>query len=257
MMPRVSIIIPAYNSGKYIGECLDSLMAQTFQEWEAIIVVAPSTDNTVEEVLKYVSPPKINAIWERQKTNCATARNRGVATSLGDYVSFLDADDWLEPDNLATMVKYLDDNLFLEWCASYQEIHVGDEIHLIKDLPGTTNEIGGIGGCLYSRYLLHEIEQKYGYIFDERLNHTDDGDLTLRVRHYPAGLIPLVLSHYRWNEEGLTATTRSTEQSWGIVKMCARRGAWEFLPYHLKNLVACIAVEKFGLNVVNKEMKKE
>lgn len=257
MMPRVSIVVPAYNSGKYIGECLESIKSQTFRNWEAIVVIAPSADNTIEEVLKYVSPPKINAMWESKKTNCATARNKGIAMCRGEYIAFLDADDWLEPENLSVMVKYLDDNPSLEWCASYQKIHVGDEIHLIKDLPGTTREIGGIGGCLYRRRLIGEIERKYGYVFDESLNHTDDGDLTLRVRQYPARLIPTVLSHYRWNEGGLTATTKITEQSWGIVKMCAKRGAWDFLPYHLKNLVACIAIEKFGINAVNRGVNKE
>jgi len=254
MMPKVSVIIPCYKSEKYIRQCVDSVLAQTFKDWEAIFVDDKPSKEMIDIMCDYEdrdSRISFNAWWTKRSP--AIARNVGVAKARGDYIAFLDADDWLEPHNLAVMVEYLDDHPEMAWCASYQMIHVGDRVYPIKDLPGTTKEIGGIGGCLYRKRLLDEIEKKYGCVFDESLNHTDDGDLTLRVRHYPAGLIPQVLSHYRWNEEGLTATTKSVEQSWGIVKMCIRRGAWDFLPYHAKNLAACIAVEKFGLDIVSKE----
>jgi glycosyltransferase involved in cell wall biosynthesis len=254
--PLVSIIIPAYNSGKYIKQCLDSVVAQTYSNWECFIILAPSTDNTLDEIWKCLDitnpKPKIHIIKETKKSNCAKARNIGYDNSNGEYVTFLDADDWWEPKNLETMISMMKKHTWVEWCAHYQVIHKGDEIFTITELPGTVKEIGGIGGCLYKKSLLDKIKNEYGYVFDESLNHTDDGDLTLRVRKYPAYLIPVFLSHYRWNTEGLTATTDNIEQSWGIVKMLIKRGAWDLLPYHLKNLGVCVVEEITGLGLVRK-----
>ncbi len=249
--PLVSIIIPTYNSGKYIKECLESVKAQTYPSWECFIVLAPCTDNTLNEIWKCINidepNPKICIIRETHKTNCATARNVGIDHSNGEYIAFLDADDWWEPTNLEVMVNFMETNKDIAWCAHYQKIHKNGEVFEIKELPGTINEIGGIGGCLYRKSLLEKIQKCYGYVFDESLNHTDDGDLTLRVRKYPSYLIRRFLSHYRWNESGLTANTNNVEQSLGIVKILIKRRAWDLLPYHLKNLGVCIVEEVMGL----------
>jgi glycosyltransferase involved in cell wall biosynthesis len=189
---------------------------------------------------------------EDKKSNCATARNVGFEKTNGKYVAFLDADDWWEPVNLETMVHFMEANKDLSWCAHYQKIHRNGEVFEIKELPGTVKEIGGIGGCLYRKSLLDKIKNEYGYVFDESLNHTDDGDLTLRVRKYPAYLIRRFLSHYRWNDAGLTATTKDIEQSLGIVKMLIKRRAWDLLPYHLKNLGVCVVEEVTGFDLVRK-----
>ena len=251
--PLVSIIIPAYNSEKYIGECLQSVINQTYTNWECFIVLAPSTDNTLEIVKNYYWHENIHLIHEQTKSNCATARNKGFEKCTGKYIAFLDADDWWEPNNLETMVDFMEANADLTWCAHYQKIHKDNQTFDIKDLPGRIKEIGGIGGCLYRKSLLDKVKQKYGYLFDQSLNHTDDGDLTLRVRDEKAFLIPKFLSHYRWNESGLTATTRNVEQSWGIVKILIKRGAWDLLPYHLKNLGVCIVEEVTGFKLVGKK----
>jgi glycosyltransferase involved in cell wall biosynthesis len=257
MQPLVSIIIPSYNSGKYIGECLQSVINQTYTNWECFIVLAPSTDNTLDEIWKFIdigSPSsKIRIIQEPTKSNCATARNKGFDVCNGKYIAFIDADDWWEPENLETMVTFMEVNSDIMWCAHYQKIHKRYECFNIKELPGTVKEIGGIGGCLYKKSLLDKVKEKYGYVFDQSLNHTDDGDLTLRVRHEKAFLIPKFLSHYRWNEGGLTATTGDINQSWGIVKILIKRGAWDLLPYHLKNLGVCIVEEVTGFDLVRKK----
>jgi glycosyltransferase involved in cell wall biosynthesis len=254
--PLVSIVIPAYNSGKYIGECLQSVIKQSYSNWECFIVLAPSTDNTLDEIWKYIMidypHSKIRIIREDKKSNCATARNIGFNKCNGKYVTFLDADDWWEPTNLEKMVNNMEANLTLDWCVHYQIIHKNNKEHIIMEIPGTHNEIGGIGGILFRKESLNKIKNGSGYLFGEYLNHTDDGDLILRARKYKGGLLPEVLSHYRWNESGLTATTNEINQSWGIVKILIKRGAWDLLPYHLKNLGVCIVEEVTGFDLVRK-----
>ena len=95
-MPAISVIIPLYNAGKYIGECLDSVLAQTFQDFEVIVVDDCSTDNSVAVVENYV--PKFNgrlrlARMKKNSGSGAEPRNLGLTLSRGKYIFFIDSDD--------------------------------------------------------------------------------------------------------------------------------------------------------------------
>ena len=255
MTPLISIIVPAYNSEKYIGDCLNSFIAQTYQNWEAIVIVAPSTDNTINILKKYSIESRIKIIQEKTKTNCATARNIGYNNSSGKYIYFNDSDDWIEPDCLKIMIEKLENNTCLSWCVNYQVTHLNGEKHIIDLIPGTHHNIGGIGGILFRRDCLEKIKNKSGHLFDEKLNHTDDADLVLRARHYPHMLIPMVLSNYRWNTEGLTANTNWIEQEIGLLKILIKNNAWDLIPGNIMNFCIVLINETFGIDCV--KIKKE
>ncbi len=103
-MAKVSIIIPTYNYGKFICEAIDSILNQTFKDYEIIIVDDGSTDNTEEIIKKYED--KINYFY---KTNNgpASARNLGIQNATGDYICFLDSDDIFLPNKLEIQVNLL------------------------------------------------------------------------------------------------------------------------------------------------------
>ena len=95
-IPKISVIIPLYNAEKYIGECLDSLIAQTLQDFEVIVVDDCSTDNSVEIVQNYAEKFGGRLKISRTQKNsggCAVPRNVGLNFSRGEYISFLDTDD--------------------------------------------------------------------------------------------------------------------------------------------------------------------
>ena len=99
-MPAVSIIIPLHNKGPYIRETLESVLAQTFQEWEAFVIENHSTDNGPAQVIDIAScDPRIHLIQAPPAVRGpGAARNLGIAAARGEWVLFLDADDLLEPD---------------------------------------------------------------------------------------------------------------------------------------------------------------
>ncbi|MBD3879151.1 MAG: glycosyltransferase [Quinella sp. 1Q5] len=106
--PDVTVIISMYNSEKYIGELLDSILAQTFQNFEVIVVDDCSIDNSVEVVKSYV--PKFNGRLRQAKTvqntgNPSVARNMGVDLSRGEYLFVLDSDDTITPDAIEKLYK--------------------------------------------------------------------------------------------------------------------------------------------------------
>lgn len=111
MAHRFSIIVPLYNKAPYVRRALDSIISQTYTDWELIIVDDGSTDNSAaicEEYLKNIKH-QTSRIIHQQNAGVASARNNGVKASKGDYVAFLDADDWWEPNFLDEIDKLIID----------------------------------------------------------------------------------------------------------------------------------------------------
>jgi len=105
-MPKVSIIIPTYNRGVLLHKAIDSVLAQTFSDYELIIVDDGSTDGTRDVVARYGSG-KIRYIFQENKGKSA-ARNLGIKLADGEYIAFLDSDDMFLPSKLQLQVEVLD-----------------------------------------------------------------------------------------------------------------------------------------------------
>ena len=106
--PLVSVIVPTYNYGRFIGQTLDSLRAQTFRGWECVVVDDGSTDDTEEVVAGYSARDARVRYLRQANQRQAVAKNTGLADARGKYVQFLDADDLLEPLKLERQVEFLE-----------------------------------------------------------------------------------------------------------------------------------------------------
>jgi len=103
---KASVIIPAYNRAYIIAEALESVFAQTFDNFEVIVIDDGSTDNTAD-VIKQFSDPRLRYIWKKNG-GCGSAYNVGIRASRAEYVSFLDSDDLWKPEKLSYEVSFLD-----------------------------------------------------------------------------------------------------------------------------------------------------
>lgn len=92
---KVSIVIPVYNAEKYLGEALESLLAQTYRNWEAILVVSRSGDQTEEVVEEYLKRDLRISRLDHEGQGISSARNQGISLADGEYLLFMDADDYL------------------------------------------------------------------------------------------------------------------------------------------------------------------
>lgn len=99
-MVSVSIIIPAYNSAKYLPACLDSCLNQTFEDYEVVVVNDGSTDNTIQIVDAYIKSDARVSIITKENEGLVLARRSGIARAKGRFVFFIDADDIIEPKTL-------------------------------------------------------------------------------------------------------------------------------------------------------------
>ncbi|WP_392530604.1 glycosyltransferase family 2 protein [Nostoc sp. C117] len=107
IIPEISIILCTYNRAKYLNECINSVINQTFKYWELIIVDDGSQDNTFEIINPYIEEfNNIRYLKHRNKKQCY-AKNAGIQASFGRYITFIDSDDTYKPNHLESRVEYM------------------------------------------------------------------------------------------------------------------------------------------------------
>ncbi|MBQ1467331.1 MAG: glycosyltransferase family 2 protein [Solobacterium sp.] len=106
-MPEVSVVINMYNSEKYLRKCIDSVLAQTFTDFELILVNDGSKDHSLDICKEYAEKDKRIRIVDKENGGLADARNAGLDAAKGKYLEFIDADDWIEPELLEKCVTKL------------------------------------------------------------------------------------------------------------------------------------------------------
>ncbi len=115
-MPRLSIIVPVYNAEPWLRRCVDSILSQTFTDLEAILVDDGSTDGSAGIIDDYTCrDPRIVAVRQDNR-GVSQARNAGLEAARGEFVGFVDSDDWIEPDMYARMVETMGDGCDLSVC---------------------------------------------------------------------------------------------------------------------------------------------
>jgi glycosyltransferase involved in cell wall biosynthesis len=210
----VSIVMPAYNREKYIGSAIDSVLAQTFADWELIVVDDGSRDGTRGIAERYAAeyPGRITVIAQ-PNSGVVIARNTGIRASRGTYVAFIDSDDLWHPEKLARQVacfRRTPEAAFVY--TGYETIDAEGRADRIvrpdcrfrghvRDLLWTEpNEILG-PTLMVRREALFQVG-----LFDERLRAAENVDLRLKLAHLgPLEYVDDVLYRYRKHGDSLTA----------------------------------------------------
>ena len=109
--PLISIIIPVYNAEKYLRQCLDSVLAQTYTNWECLLVDDGSKDSSGTICDEYASKDSRFKVFHKENGGVSSARNVGIDNMTGEFVSFIDADDLLYPSSLAELIVGIKDGV--------------------------------------------------------------------------------------------------------------------------------------------------
>ena len=122
MNDKVSVIMPSYNTAEYIGESIDSVLAQTYTNWELIIVDDCSTDDTDDVVASYLVDERIRYLKNEQNSGAAVSRNRALREATGRWIAFLDSDDVWLPEKLEKQIAFMEENDYTFSYTNYEEI---------------------------------------------------------------------------------------------------------------------------------------
>jgi len=195
--PPVSVIIPTYNRAAWVTEAVASVLAQTYKDFEVLVVDDASDDATLEALGPVLR--KITLLRAPIRRGVAAARNLGIAAARGEWLAFLDSDDLWRPEKLARQMNFLSAHPEFLLCQT-EEIWIRGGVRV--NPPLTHRKEGGhiflrsLKRCLVSpsAVVLHRrLIQETG-AFDENLPAAEDYDLWLRLTwRYPVGLVPQAL----------------------------------------------------------------
>ena len=137
----ISIIIPVYNTEKYIFETINSVINQSYQDWELIIIDDGSTDNSAEIIQKLCKQDNRIQYYHQENSGVSVARNNGLEKSKGKYIALLDADDLWEMENLSQKIEVLEKHQDVSWVFSNM-YNADQDGNIICEAPkGTDKDI--------------------------------------------------------------------------------------------------------------------
>lgn len=204
MKELVSIVMPSYNTGKFIAASIESVMKQTYTNWELIIVDDCSTDNTDEVVEHYLFDKRVNYIKNETNKGAALSRNKALAEAKGKYIAFLDSDDLWLPNKLEKQISFMKQNNYAFTYTKYSEIEENGESTGIvvsgpKKIGNLKMHLFNFTGCLTVVYDAEVV----GLIQIPDLKKRNDWAMWLKVvKHTPCFLLNENLSMYRVRKSG-------------------------------------------------------
>jgi glycosyltransferase involved in cell wall biosynthesis len=214
-MPYFSIVIPVYNKEKFVAKTIESVLSQTFIDYEIIIVNDGSTDQSEAKISAF----KDNRIQYYSKKNegVAIARNFGIEKATADYICFLDADDYWHPTFLETMQRYSSELPEQKVFAAAIEIETKNKtIPAHYSIPSTSDfEIVNFFDasqkeCVLwtSSVCIHKsVFEKVGD-FDTKIKHGEDTELWIRIGlQFPVVFIHKILARYVYDEKSISRNT--------------------------------------------------
>lgn len=202
--PLVSIIVPNYNGAKFLKECIDSVIAQTYHNWELIICDDNSTDNSLEILTSYMDKRIVRPIALKENKGAAVVRNLCIEAAKGDLLAFLDNDDFWHPEKLEKQVDFMTRNGFdftytdyIQFSDSYKKI-VRCKKKVSKRIMLRNNYI------LTSTVIYNA--QSLGKIFMTDIRKRQDWSLFLNILDQSghAHNLPKPLTYYRKHSKSLS-----------------------------------------------------
>jgi glycosyltransferase involved in cell wall biosynthesis len=224
----ISVVIPAFNAGRFIKRTVDSILAQTYRDYEVIVVDDASTDNTSEAVKSYGS--KVRYIYQ-ENAGDGPARNTGIHAARGEWIAFLDHDDEWLAEKLRLQFELLDRNPDLRWCAAnfykqsdQRRTAAVDPADMCRDLAGKDYFESFFGvvqkrGFIFltTTMLVHREAFEQAGFFDSCWLRCADLDMWWRIAYrFPAiGYVPQPLAILHIGAQDMTSTRLRLETKRG------------------------------------------
>ena len=242
--PRVSVVIPTFNRARDLERCLESLVAQTYRDFEVLVCDDGSTDDSADVASKFSSKLAVRYHWEKNWGGPARPRNSGLRLAKGEFVAFLDSDDWWLPEKLGESVQALDAGADVVYHDLYLVAGANRFRHkqksrsrtlkspVLDDLLGDGNAINN-SSVVTRTSLMREIG---GFSEDRNLIAAEDYDAWVRLARLTNDFVRLphclgfywVVSGNISNPMRTVSTTKALEKRYvtELARICASRHVW-------------------------------
>lgn len=231
-LPKISIIVPVYKVEQYLRRCLDSIVAQTFTDWECILIDDGSPDNCGPICDEYAANDKRFKVIHQENKGVSAARNAGLDAAKGEWIGFVDSDDWVEPVYIAELVDksqksnysliYFSFNMIKESTMEQnlmKDFKVYYDEKILKDLILNETKIDFLG-YTWNKFFSNRIIKELNLRFIEGLNYREDSLFTLQFlqNKQTVGFINKALYNYRIIQTSLTYRRKKIEDYVDYIK---------------------------------------
>lgn len=238
----VSIITPSYNTAEYIAETIRSVQAQTYKNWEMIIVDDCSTDNTDDIVGEFLSDARIKYLHNEQSRGAAVSRNYALCEARGKWIAFLDSDDLWLPEKLEKQIAFMKKNGYAFSYTNYEEIDDAGECTGVKVTgPKKITKTGMFNYCWPGCLTVMYDATKIGLIQIDDIKKNNDYAMWLKVcRKADCYLLGERLAKYRKGRMGSVSThSIKTMVRWHykLFREAEKQGVVQSVIYTGRNLI--------------------
>ena len=225
-MPKISVIVPVYNTEKYLHRCVDSILAQTFTDFELLLVNDGSPDKSGEICDEYAQKDTRVRVFHKENGGVSSARNLGLENAQGKWITYVDGDDWIEPTMYEELYKkaiednadvvYSDLKMVFKDKEEYYSIakHSWDKKEMMK------NYIASVWTCLVYAIVRRDVYEANNLKSPTHLCYCEDFWLSVRLFHFAKKISYInkaFYSYYRVNEtsrmNNLDKKTEKDEQT--------------------------------------------
>lgn len=219
MNPKVTVLMPVYNGETYLKQAIESILHQTFSDFEFLIINDGSTDASVE-IVESIRDPRILLVHNESNLTLVPTLNKGLELACGEYVARMDCDDISLPERLATQVAFMDHFPDVGVCGAWVKT-IGAIEGNIMQWPSDDATIRC--GMLFKNMITHpsviirkELIDTFGFKYDPDFKHAEDYELWVRcAEHTRLANINEVLLHYRWHDRNISSRFIIEQQSSG------------------------------------------
>lgn len=275
--PIVSIVIPVYNAGRFLWECVNSVRKQTFTDWEAILVDDGSTDKSVGICDKVVQDEPRFSVIHKENGGVSSARNAGIEAARGKYLAFLDADDVLVPTFLEKMVDAAEtygtdlticcyERFRGDWTQKY--VFTRFSLVLMKErqqflMVYTESRTNLFGVSIWAKLYRMDYIRAGGLRFDPEITYEEDCDFNVRYLAYVNTVAAIGDILYRYRQSDVTLSKAFRKDTFRFLvhgfqerlALLERNGMAEYKP----NLEAIflLVVKATSLKILNAGLSKK
>ncbi|WP_042143752.1 glycosyltransferase family 2 protein [Paucisalibacillus sp. EB02] len=243
--PLISVITPAYNAERFIKQTIESVLAQTYTNWEMIIVDDCSTDRTVEFINEFTQKDnRVHLIQLEENSGSAVARNLAMENAKGKYIAFLDSDDLWFPEKLETQVQFMQEK---DIAFSFTKYVRMEEDGTLKDAVSRAPESVGyqdlMKHCVIGCLTVMIDREKIGDLKMVNIRTRQDYAYWLAItkKGFRAYGLPEVLAKYRNVENSISSNkVKAAKRQWYVYRKVENqsilKSIWYFLHYASKGI---------------------
>lgn len=238
MATKISVIVPVYNTEKYLDECLQSILSQTFQEFEILAVDDGSIDGSAQIIQNYVQKyPKIVRAFFQENSGQSSARNLALRNAKGEYISFVDSDDFIGPQFLEQLYETAEKKSSDMVICNYTKVSEDGKKRKVFDVNFVEGEVRIPSYTACNRLIRKEMLDKYQIFFKEGVI-CEDIPFILKIEAVAKNIktVSMASYYYRTNPKSTTSSYGRKNYKMEQLPVDAMKEAVEFCKKNSRNL---------------------